>query len=288
MNIDIENIVIQKLKLTDLETLISWAAKEGWNPGKNDAKVFWDTDPDGFYGCFYEDKLIAGGSVVSYNGEFGFMGLFIVHSDFRNTGIGRQLWHFRRDKLLSRLHPNSSIGMDGVSDMQPFYRKGGFNIAYRDERYEFLSKEYKFSKHISTIELNDFEAIVKYDIKYFSCPRPEFLKGWLYMPESKAIKYKKENNVFGYAVIRKAETGFKIGPLFANNVEIADELLISCLSAYPNQSVYLDIPTANNDAVSLVKKYNGKYVFECARMYYGDVPNTPINNIYGITTFELG
>lgn len=285
---NIENIVVQKLKQIDLETLIRWAANEGWNPGKHDAKVFWETDPDGFYGCFFEDKLIAGGSVVSYNSEFGFMGLFIVHSDFRNTGIGRKLWYFRRDMLLSRLKPNSSIGMDGVLDMQPFYRKGGFNIAYRDERYEFSSKEFKYSNHITTIELNDFDDIVEYDIKYFSCPRPRFLKDWLFMPDSNAIKYKKDEEILGYAVIRKAETGFKIGPLFASNEEIADELLKSCLNAYPNQSVFLDIPTINHDAVNLVKKYGGKYVFECARMYYGYVPNVPINNIYGITTFELG
>jgi len=190
--------------------------------------------------------------------------------------------------LLSRLKPNSSIGMDGVLDMQPFYQKGGFNIAYRDERYEFLSKEFKFSNHISTIELNDFDDIVEYDIKHFCFSRSKFLNGWLFMPESNAIKYKKGNEILGYAVIRKAESGFKIGPLFANNVEIAEELLISCLSAYPNQSVFLDIPTTNNDAVSLVKKYGGKYVFECARMYYGKVPNAPVKNIYGITTFELG
>ena len=212
----------------------------------------------------------------------------LFHSDFRNTGIGRKLWHFRRDMLLSRLKPNSSIGMDGVLDMQPFYQKGGFNIAYRDERYEFLSKEFKFSNHISTIELNDFDDIVEYDIKHFCFSRSKFLNGWLFMPESNAIKYKKGNEILGYAVIRKAESGFKIGPLFANNVEIAEELLISCLSAYPNQSVFLDIPTTNNDAVSLVKKYGGKYVFECARMYYGKVPNAPVKNIYGITTFELG
>ena len=65
---NIENIVVKKLSYQDLETLMSWASQEGWNPGKNDAKVFWNTDPDGFYGCFFEDKLIAGGAIISYNG----------------------------------------------------------------------------------------------------------------------------------------------------------------------------------------------------------------------------
>jgi GNAT superfamily N-acetyltransferase len=285
---NLENIQIKKLEKQGLDTLMGWASNEGWNPGKNDAKVFWDTDPDGFYGCFFENKLIAGGAIISYNGEYGFMGLFIVHSDYRNDGIGRKLWLFRRDMLLNRLQPNASIGMDGVLAMQPFYNKGGFNIAFRDERYEFLSKAFSFSNHISTIESNDFNDIVEYDINLFGCARTKFLEGWLFMPESKAFMYKKEDKIIGYAVIRKAETGYKIGPLFANSLGIADDLLKSCFNAYPNDSVFLDIPTTNNDAVDLVKKYGGKYVFECARMYYGKVPNTPINNIYGITSFELG
>ena len=108
------------------------------------------------------------------------------------------------------------------------------------------------------------------------------------MPESKAVKYTNDNKILGYAVIRKAEMGYKIGPLFANDENIAEELFKSCLSFAPNDLVFLDIPTTNENAVSLVKKYKGKYVFECGRMYFGEIPKIDINNIYGITSFELG
>jgi len=108
------------------------------------------------------------------------------------------------------------------------------------------------------------------------------------MPESKAIKYTFENAVVGYAVIRKAEQGYRIGPLFAHDETIAEELLKSCLNFAGEVPVYLDIPTVNLYAMNLVSKYNGKYIFECARMYYGTSPTYPIDNIYGITSFELG
>ena len=49
---NLENLDLKKLNKSHLNTLINWASSEGWNPGKNDAEVFWNTDPDGFYGFF--------------------------------------------------------------------------------------------------------------------------------------------------------------------------------------------------------------------------------------------
>jgi hypothetical protein len=33
------------MRRAELDTLVEWAADEGWNPGRNDAQIFWDTDP---------------------------------------------------------------------------------------------------------------------------------------------------------------------------------------------------------------------------------------------------
>jgi GNAT superfamily N-acetyltransferase len=288
MKIELDNIVIQKINKSDLGTLMSWASNEGWNPGKHDLDVFWNTDPDGFYGCFMHGELIAGGAIISYEGAFGFMGLFIVHNQYRSFGIGNKLWYARKNLLINRLKENASIGMDGVLAMQPFYQKGGFQIAFRDERYEFIGNNYSCSDNVSIIITEDFTDIMDYDKLCFGFQRIPFLKQWLTMPESKAIKYTNNNKIEGYAVIRKAENGYKIGPLFAQNDTVAEELLKSCLSYASEESVFLDIPTINEHAINLVKKYDGKYVFECARMYHGQAPNTPINQIYGITSFELG
>ena len=278
----------KKLEKNGLSILIKWAEKEGWNPGKYDIDVFWETDPDGFYGYFIDDKMIGGGSVISYNGEFGFMGFFIVKPEFRSLGLGRELWYKRRNTLLSRLKAGAAIGMDGVVSMQQFYRKGGFEIAFVDERHERFGESFKLNKNISEIYDSDIDRILRYDKVCFGLPRPQFLIPWLKMPGVKSFKYLENGKLKGFAIIRKATIGYKICPLFADNLSIAEKLYKACLNSSPGMPFYIDIPLINSDAVTLIKKYKTKYVFECARMYYGNPPQVDISKVFGITTFELG
>lgn len=283
-----ESLQFQKLDYEGLKTLVEWAEQEGWNPGPYDAEVYWATDLDGYYGYFDKGKLIAGGSIVSYNQEFGFMGFFIVKPEYRAAGIGRKLWHERRDTLLNRLHPNASIGMDGVVDMQGFYQRGGFEIAYKDERYERMGERFPIDSNIAAIANEDIAAILDYDKQCFGYSRPQFLLPWLKMPESKTFKYTNDGQLSGFAIVRKANTGYKVCPLFADTPEVAEELYKACLNSANGEPLYLDIPMVNTVAISLVGKYGAKYVFECARMYLGTPPAVDMNKIYGITTFELG
>lgn len=286
MNID--DLKFEKLNQNGVKILTTWAQQEGWNTGLYDADVYFKTDPDGFYGFHYNDELIAGGSIVSYNGEFGFMGFFIVKPEYRAHGIGRKLWYHRRDMLLSRLHKNASIGLDGVVAMQSFYQKGGFKIAFRDVRYEKKGTAFTIDSSISIIEDADFENILAYDQQCFGFSRPQFLKPWLQLPLNKTFKYVKNGQLKGFAIVRKATIGYKICPLFADNLEVADELYKACLNAVNGELVYIDIPMDNEDAKTLIKKYEATYIFECARMYLGNPPKVAINKIFGITTFELG
>lgn len=286
--LDTDKLKFIQLDFHGLQTLVKWAEAEGWNPGPYDAEVYWLSDPEGFYGFFNGDEMIGGGSIVSYNKEFGFMGFFIVKPAYRANGIGRKLWYLRRDKMISRLKPGAPIGMDGVVDMQPFYNKGGFNLASRDESHERTGESFQVDQNISSIGENDFEKIVLYDKQGFGFYRPQFLKAWLNMPLAKSFKYTRDESVKGYAVLRKAAKGYKIGPLFADNAVIAEELYKACLDAVPDEPVNLDIPMKNPDAVALAKKYNTRYVFECARMYYGPPPEVKLEKVFGLTTFELG
>ena len=60
-----DDMHIRRMMRDELDTLVEWAAREGWNPGLDDAEVFWNTDPNGFVAVEMSGELIGGGSIVA-------------------------------------------------------------------------------------------------------------------------------------------------------------------------------------------------------------------------------
>jgi Acetyltransferase (GNAT) domain len=99
----------------------------------------------------------------------------------------------------------------------------------------------------------------------------------------------KDGKLTGYIVIRPCRNGYKIGPLFADSPEIADQLFCALKGqATLGAPVYLDIPDPHENALELVKRHDMNVVFETARMYTDISPNLPLDRLYGVITFELG
>lgn len=278
----------RKATRSELDLAVSWAASEGWNPGRNDAEVFWQTDPEGFVCIEQEGQVIGTGSIVSYGGKFGFMGFFIVREDFRGQGIGRDFWNWRRDRLFSRLDPGAAIGMDGVFAMQDFYSKGGFHFSHRNLRMQGTAGSFAPDPKLVPLTELPFDMVTACDRLHFGFARDTFLKTWI-QPDGGASLGLVENGVLvAMGVVRPCLTGYKIGPLFADSAgsaKIIFEGLSNCATGKP---IFLDTPENNPGALALATRYGLEEVFGCARMYYGNAPELPWQNIYGITTFELG
>ncbi len=282
------------MRRDELDVLVAWAAAEGWNPGLHDAALFWDTDPEGFIAVEADGQLIGGGSIVSYDGRFGFMGFFIVDPAWRGRGIGTLLWHHRRDALRARLRPGATIGMDGVPAMQPFYRRGGFVSAGTDVRYEGPPSPGPLTP-AGLVDARDvpLDLLAAYDALHFPAPRPDFVRRWIAQPGARALAAPGPSGALaGYGVVRPCGRGHKVGPLFAGDAATA-EAILDGLSAHaaerdPDGPLVLDVPDANPVAVALARGRGMVPVFECARMYLGPAPAIPLHEVVGVTTFELG
>ncbi|MBI2570470.1 MAG: GNAT family N-acetyltransferase [Candidatus Schekmanbacteria bacterium] len=283
-----ENLAIRAMTRPEVDTLIDWAAAEGWNPGLHDADIFWMTDPLGFVAAELDGELAGGGSIVAYGRDFGFMGFFIMRPDCRGRGLGRQLWLSRRDRLRGRLRPTAAIGMDGVFAMQPFYAAGGFVFQHRDLRFAGTGQAATAARHLAAATEVPAALLDAYDQRHFPALRPAFLLAWIRQPESRSVVALVNGEVRGYGVVRRCREGYKIGPLFADSPSLAEDLFVSLSDHAAGAPLYLDVPEINDAAMELARRHLMAPVFGCARMVLGPPPDLPHGEIYGVTSFELG
>ena len=286
---ELGTVSIKTLSISEFKAFpMKWAGEEGWNPGLADTDIFYQAEPEAHLGIEQHGKILGCGSIVSYDGKFGFMGLFIVDPLYRGKGIGKVLWEYRRELLLNKLNNKPVIGMDGVFNMQQFYQKGGFQFSHRNLRMQGKAVGIRKPEINMEFRPSDYDEVATYDEKHFGFRRTQFLKLWLFHPQIFTLLNIKKDKIAGLISYRQCISGYKIGPLFADDETIAASLLSSVMNRIPGETVFLDIPEINPQAVALARQFSLTEVFGCARMYLGNPPETPWQQIYGITTFELG
>jgi len=279
--------------------LVEWATAEGWNPGLHDLEVAWHYDREAFIALRAQvgagsPELVGGGVILSYAGRCGFMGLFIMRPDQRRQGIGRVLWHERLRRLQTRLQPGAFIGMDGVFDMVPFYAAGGFSVQHRDLRFQGIADATRLADaaDAGACELAAVpqSALVAYDEAVFGVPRGAFLQRWLEVPggRGRAVYDPAEGKVRGYAFLRPCVSGYKFGPVFADDPGVARTLMHDLLAGVPGEPVVLDVPEPNLAALAIVTELGWNEAFGCARMVLGSPPRDTTHRVFGVTSFEFG
>jgi GNAT superfamily N-acetyltransferase len=273
--------LIRPLDLPEVETLIGWAKAEGWNPGLADAAPFRPADPEGFIGCFAHGEMAAGISAVRYGADFGFIGLYIAHPGFRGKGYGRRVWDAGMAHLAGR-----TIGLDGVPEQQANYRNMGFLPAY---------DTFRWSGHIAARQEPDVQpldeslvsALIAFDHRHFPAERGAFVRGWIKPPRVAKILIR-NGAVRGYAVCRRCHEGHKVGPLFASSPAEAVTLLQACATEAQGEALHLDVPAGQLSFSDTLERHGFAKGFRTTRMYRGAAPSFDPEDVFAVTTLELG
>ncbi len=279
------DFTIRTMSRQEVDIAVEWAAREGWNPGLHDAACFHAADPEGFLVGMLGDEAVATISAVKYGEGFGFMGFYIVAPEHRGNGFGMQIWNAAMQRLRGR-----NIGLDGVVAQQDNYRKSGFKLAYRNIRYQGTGgKSAAPDSRIVPLSALPFETLLAYDQPFFPDSRENFLRCWSQLPDSTALGILHQGKLAGYGVVRACRSGHKIGPLFADDAELAEALFVALQARMPQDAtIFLDTPETNPAAIALAQRHGMTVSFETARMYTGNFPELPMRRMFGVTTFELG
>lgn len=288
------------MRASEVPQLAEWAAAEQWNPGMSDIDIAWNVDPAAFVAVREGDDMIGAGTVFSYDGEFGFMGLFIVRPEHRGRGLGTALWYRRRALMVKRLRNGAAIGMDGVFAMVPFYERGGFKLAYRDLRFDGVApsqtnapdqqwrEALRAGERVVDIADVPFAAVAEFDDRHVAAPRHRLLRQWLTAPGVQAIAVVSDAALLAMAALRPCRSGYRFGPVHASEPRHAEVLIHALLARVPGEAVQLDVPEPNVAALGIASGLAMTESFGCARMYFGVAPALPVDRIFGVTSFEFG
>jgi len=277
---------IRTMQRDEIRLAVDWAADEGWNPGLHDAASFHAADPRGFLLAEVDGVPAGCISAVAYGTGFGFIGLYIVAPAWRGRGLGMRLWNAGMARLAGRV-----VGLDGVPAQQENYRRSGFAPAWRNVRHGGVARTSGQPRPEEVVPLLqvDLDALCRKDLEVFPAPRAAFLRAWRAMPDSTGLAWRRDGRLGGWGVIRRCRSGYKIGPLVADQPAIASTLCASLCDAVPaGEAIYLDVPEPNAAALALAQAHGLSPVFETARMYAGPEPACRLETVYGITSFELG
>ncbi|MDE1992372.1 MAG: GNAT family N-acetyltransferase [Rhizobiaceae bacterium] len=278
---------VRTMRAGELELALEWARQEGWNPGIDDAPAFEQADASGFFIGAVGEVPVGCISVVKYGEAFAFLGLYMVHPEFRGRGYGKALWNKGMASAGHRV-----IGLDGVVAQQENYRRVGFEAAYRTVRYGGIPKMLDTGAktiEVSAVTQERLQHLLRYDAGIFPGLRYTFLSSWCGAPEKrKSVVVESGGKIRGYGTIRRCFIGHKIGPLFADDSDTAAALLNALLAATKGGPVYMDVPEDNIEAIKLAEALGLSPVFETARMYRGGTPEMKLDRIFAVTTLELG
>jgi hypothetical protein len=206
-----------------------------------------------------------------------------VRPDLRGRGIGSALF----DRALRRAGGRVA-GLDGVLAQQESYGRRGFVLAHRNVRWRTMGGG---DRPTGLVELSSvpFEQLLAFDAAVFGAERERFLRVWIDRPPGHALACVSEAGLAGYGVLRACRRGAKVGPLLADDEEVAETLLTGLLAAAgPGSDVFIDMPDANSRAGSLRADREMEPSFETARMYLNGRPPEDVERVFGVTTLEFG
>ena len=264
-------------------TASDWAAREGWNPGLDDAPRFLAADPGAFLVDERDGEIVATVSCARYGAAFAFIGHFIVRDDLRGQGLGHPLFTRALEQAGERV-----VGLDGVLDQQASYERRGFVLAHRNVRWRADGGGARPAGLTDAAGV-DAGALLAYDAAVAGYARDRLLPAWLDRPPGHALAVVRDGSVAGYGVLRPCREGMKVGPLFADDVAAANDLLDGLLAAAGDGvAVFVDMPEANPDGAALRAGRSMEPSFATARMYRGGTIPEDVTRIFGVTTLELG
>jgi GNAT superfamily N-acetyltransferase len=278
-------IKLRKMQPCDIPHGTDLCRMVNWNQLDADWQRLIDLEPEGVFAAEEDGVLCGTASAVSYGPDMAWIGMILVHPEFRGRGIAAQLMTMCISYLKQK--QVRSIKLDATDMGRPVYLKLGFKdeepvIRYINENQEPAARA---SEHIT--EVLDWSEIAKLDNAAFGADRIALLKNL--SVNGPAVQYSKSGTSdFGFGFARAGFHANFIGPVVATSAPAAREIMQSLLARLSGNPVLMDILPSNKQADELAASCGFKSSRILTRMYLGAAQKGKTDLVFSAAGFEWG
>lgn len=272
---DSSSPVIRPMELGDIDVMLSLVELAGWNQTRVDITRLFEHQPGGCFVAEVLGRAVGTITTTSHGRDVAWIGMMLVHLDFRRRGLATALMQRAIDWL--RESGIACIKLDATPDGAAVYEQLGFCAEYGLKRY--VRAGLKRGAPIAT-RMDDFQ-IPALDAQAFGADRSDYLKRLA--NDSRVV-----STADGYGMIRSGRVAAYLGPVIAESSEVARPIVERLLAGI-TQTVYWDLPDPNSEAVCMANDLGFELVRTLSRMWFGTrrVIDRP-EFVFGLTDFATG
>lgn len=226
------------MKPADIAEGLKLCRKAKWNQLESDWQVFLQHSPEACMVATYEGQIVGTVTTIRYQDSFSWIGMVLVDPDFRRQGIGQELLQ----KALQLLQSEETVKLDATPQGREVYLKLNFVDEYPLSRMNRIAaQELFYPTTARAIQKEDLPLLIKFDSKIFGANRSSLLHCmWENAPEF-AFLIEDGIEIKGYVMGRYGHDFIHIGPVLAENIGIARDLLTAVLNKCAGSPVIIDV-----------------------------------------------
>jgi ribosomal protein S18 acetylase RimI-like enzyme len=269
---------LRLLTRADLPFADSVAALAGWNQTPDDWKRFLATEPDGCFLAEWNGAPAGTATTTVYGPELAWIGMVLVHPDYRRRGIGSALLQRCLEYLRGR--GVRCIKLDATPAGRAVYHGLGFQDEWTLRRWAGQRARPSATTPEAGLrpwQTTDASRVASLDAAAFGISRQRLLTTLGQQSLSGLVVESEAGRLAGYGLLRPGSQALYLGPVVAESSEAGIRLVEGLLARTERQTVFWDIPDLNAGAVSWAAANGFTVQRPLTRMFLGEnlAPGNP-------------
>jgi ribosomal protein S18 acetylase RimI-like enzyme len=283
------DVTLRQMQASDIPFAHELRRIAGWNQTEHDWRGYLGYDPTGCLIAEVKGQRAGTATTIRYGDRFGWIGMVLVHPDFRRLGIGTQLLN----RAIARLRETGvwCIKLDATPMGRKVYVPLGFVDEYELSRYDGTPPPGDSAATVGVVPFSsvDFSTVVELDSRAFGAPREAVLRSLRDRNPDLCFAARDAAGVSGFLIAREGAGAVQVGPWIARDAGVAERLLHAFLGRVGGRRVFVDVVEPNAAACALMRTVGFTVQRTLTRMYLGENthPGEP-RLVFGISSPEKG